>query len=165
VKGHGIVRPMSSIRLIAPAERGLLAPLLEELLAHYSMPAPDRERIRAALVEQPPGVEMLVAFDAAETPISFASFAQIFPGLATAPQFYMKELYVAASHRGTGLGEAMMRELAKIAHARGCTRVDWTTQVDNVGARAFYERIGARVVEEKVYFRLDAEGIAALTRG
>jgi hypothetical protein len=32
----------------------------------------------------------------------------------------------------------------------------------NIGAVAFYGRIGARVVEEKVYFRLDEEGIARL---
>jgi ribosomal protein S18 acetylase RimI-like enzyme len=105
---------------------------------------------------------MLVAFDPSGAPTGFASFAQIFPGLGTAPQVYMKELYVAKAGRGAGVGEALMRALARLARARGCTRIDWTTQQDNTGARAFYERIGARVVEEKVYFRLDGAKLTEL---
>jgi ribosomal protein S18 acetylase RimI-like enzyme len=76
----------------------------------------------------------------------------------------MKELYVGAAARGAGVGEALMRALARIAVARGCTRVDWSTQRDNAGALAFYGRIGAKAVEDKVYLRLDAAGIAALAR-
>jgi GNAT superfamily N-acetyltransferase len=115
-------RPLE-VRLIAPAEREALAPLLEELLGHYAMQVLTREAIREALLTQPAAVEMLVAF-APEGPVGFASFAQIFPGLGVAPQFYMKELYVAAAKRSAGVGEALMRALARLAQDRGCTRVD-----------------------------------------
>ena len=154
---------MVAIRLIAAEERGALAPLVEELLRHYRMAAVEPAALERALAEQPASVEMLVAFGP-DGPVGFASFAQLFPGLGAAPQIYMKELYVAVAARGAGLGELLMRELARIAAARGCTRIDWTTQRDNAGACSFYERIGARVVEEKVYFRLDGAAIAALSR-
>jgi ribosomal protein S18 acetylase RimI-like enzyme len=150
-----------TVRPLAPGERGMLAPLLEELLRHDAMPAPDQARIGQVLAEQPPGVEMLVA-EGPEGPLGFASFAHIFPGLGTAPQLYMKEIYVAHAARSRGIGEALLRALAQIATERGCTRIDWTTQDTNDGARAFYERIGARVLTEKVYFRLDEAAIAAL---
>jgi ribosomal protein S18 acetylase RimI-like enzyme len=154
---------MLSIRLLDPSSRPALAPLLGELLRHYAMPAPEDAALRASLAGQPPGVEMLAAF-APEGPVGFASFAHLFPGDGNAPQFYMKELYVAAAWRGAGVGEALMRALSRIAEARGATRIDWSTARTNAGALAFYGRIGGRVVEEKVYFRLDAGGIAALSR-
>lgn len=154
-------RPSFAIRLIEPHERPALAPLLAELLDHYAMDSPGEDAIRRALGEQPPGVEMLVAF-AAAGPVGFASFAQLFPGLASDPQIYMKELYVEAGWRSAGVGEALMRALARVGAARGCTRVDWSTSQANERGIAFYHRIGAHVVEDKVYFRLDASGIAAL---
>lgn len=152
---------MFQTRLLAPDERPILAPLIGELLCHYGMPVPDEPALVRALAEQPPSVEVIAAI-APEGPVGLASFAQLWPGLGAAPQIYMKELYVAASARGTGVGEELVRALARIAVARGCTRVDWSTSRENAGAVAFYGRIGARVVEEKVYFRLDEEGIARL---
>jgi ribosomal protein S18 acetylase RimI-like enzyme len=150
-----------AIRLIEPHERPALAPLLVELLEHYAMISPGEDAIRQALADQPQGVEMLVAF-APGGPVGFASFAQLFPGLGSDPQIYMKELYVAAPWRSAGVGEALMRALSRVGAARGCTRIDWSTSRTNDRGIAFYLRIGAHVVEEKVYFRLDAEGIAAL---
>ncbi len=138
----------------------MLAPLVAELLGHYAMAPAGASRIEAALAAQPAGVEVLAAF-VDGSPAGFASFAQIFPGLGIAPQIYMKELYVGAAHRSARLGERIMRALAVLARERGCTRVDWTTQRDNAGACAFYRRIGARAVEEKIYFRLDEAGLAA----
>ncbi len=150
-----------TLRLLAGADRSAAAPLLVELLTHYGLESPPEEAMRASLSAQPPGVEMLVAFGA-EGPVGLASFAQLFPGLGAAPQIYMKELYVSSAHRGEGIGEVLLHELARVAVARGCTRLDWSTEKNNRGARAFYDRIGARVVEEKVYYRLDAAGLSAL---
>src|SRR6185437_7037126 len=147
--------------LLWPDERPILAPLIGELLRHYGMPVPDESALVRALAEQPDSVEMIAAI-APEGPVGLASFAQLWPGLGAAPQIYMKELYVAASARSTGVGEGIVRALARVAAERGCTRVDWTTSRENIGAVAFYGRIGAQVVEEKVYFRLDQEGIARL---
>jgi len=148
-------------RLLAPDERPLLAPLGAELFRHYRMSAPGEPALARLLAEQPPGVEMIAAISPAG-PVGLASFSQLWPGLGARPDIYMKELYVAAFARGTGVGEVLLRALARIAAARGCTRVDWSTSRDNTGAVAFYRRVGARVVEEKVYFRLDEEGIGRL---
>src|SRR5262249_44233799 len=128
--GRGIMResatdpgPALETRLLAQGERGEIAPLMGELLRHYDLPVPDEPEIRRILLEQPSGVEMLVAFAGGpreRLPVGVASFAQIFPGLGAAPQIYMKELYVAAAFRGAGVGEALMRALAGVASARGC---------------------------------------------
>jgi ribosomal protein S18 acetylase RimI-like enzyme len=152
---------MFHTRLLEPDERPLLAPIVGQLLRHYGLPAPDDAALARLLADQPPGVEILAAFTPGG-PVGLASFAQLWPGLGAAPQIYMKELYVAAAARSAGVGEVLLRALARLASARGCTRVDWSTSRDNTGALAFYRRMGARAVEEKVYLRLDAEGIARL---
>lgn len=152
---------MIETRLLALEERPLLAPLFAELFAYYGEAVPDEAALVRAIVEQPPGVEMIAAIGT-EGPVGLACFSHIFPAISASSQIYMKELYVGASARGAGVGEILVRALARIAVARGCTRLDWTTARDNAGAQAFYRRLGARVVEEKVFFRLEGSDLARL---
>lgn len=152
---------MIETRLLAPDERAMLAPLFAELFAHYGEEVPDEATLRRAIAREPPGVEMLAAL-APSGPVGLACFSHIFPALSGTPQIYMKELYVSASARGAGAGEILMRALARLAVERGCTRLDWTTARDNVGAQAFYHRIGAQVVEEKVFYRLEGDALGRL---
>jgi len=74
----------------------------------------------------------------------------------------MKDLFTLAAARGRGVGHALMAFLARLALERGCGRVDRTAETDNPEALAFYDRLGARRVEEKVYFRVDGEALKAL---
>src|SRR5690349_2639927 len=41
------------------------------------------------------------------------------------PTLYIKELYVAESGRGRGIGEALMRSAAREALALGCATIKW----------------------------------------
>jgi len=54
-----------------------------------------------------------------------------------------------------------MRFLARLAVERDCVRLDWTAETDNGAALSFYDRLGARRVAEKVYFRFDGDALAA----
>ena len=74
----------------------------------------------------------------------------------------MKDLFTVEEARGLGIGEAIMRYLARYALDRGCGRFDWTTEDGNARAMAFYERLGARRVTDKVYYRLDGDTLAKL---
>ena len=49
---------------------------------------------------------------------------------------------VAASHRGQGLGSALLRATLEAASARGITRVELVVRADNVAAITLYERHG-----------------------
>jgi GNAT superfamily N-acetyltransferase len=59
------------------------------------------------------------------------------------PTLYIKELFVAESGRGQGIGEALMRAAAGEALALGCATIKWQVADWNTHARAFYERLGA----------------------
>ena len=52
---------------------------------------------------------------------------------------------VAASHRGCGIGAALLRATLDQATARGLTRVELVVRVDNRAAITLYERFGFEV--------------------
>ncbi|MFE2536484.1 GNAT family N-acetyltransferase [Streptomyces sp. NPDC059371] len=67
-----------------------------------------------------------------------------------------EELYVRDELRRQRVGERLMNDLRVIAAARpGCSRVEWMTDRDNPGARAFYKSLGFAEFEGKIVYRVD----------
>ena len=51
---------------------------------------------------------------------------------------YLQDLYVAAAHRGEGVGTQLIRGLAAVAVASDCDRMFWESHVGNARANVFY---------------------------
>ena len=149
---------MLEIRTLAKPDIDQLATLFEEMQRHYQVPVPPRSEIVGKLVQLPPGAEILVATIPAI--IGFAAFSTIYPGPGLKSGFFLKELFVAPSQRGTGTGRALMTAVARLAIARGHSRVDWTADRGNARLLDFYSGLGAVAQEEKVFYRLSAEALA-----
>jgi GNAT superfamily N-acetyltransferase len=77
------------------------------------------------------------------------------------PSLYLEDLYVRPSHRRRGIGRAFLRELARVAVARGCGRFDWTVLDWNAPAQEFYASLGARLLPGWRLCRLEGEALAA----
>jgi ribosomal protein S18 acetylase RimI-like enzyme len=75
---------------------------------------------------------------------------------------WVDAVFVSAAARSRGVGTALLRAVARLAVARGCTRVNWNTGRDNTAALALYRRIGARVWEDVVSLRLDGDALTRL---
>lgn len=151
------------IRPIAASDHEALAALMAEMQAHYRVPCPTPEAIRAGLASLPQGVEILVAeHDGALQ--GFAAAAAIYPGPGLASGLFLKELYVARDARGGGIGRALMRSLAELALMRGHRRLDWTADATNPDLLRFYESLGAAAQTEKVFFRLTGEALARMAQ-
>ncbi len=56
--------------------------------------------------------------------------------------------------RKYGVGHSLFRELARIALARDCGRIDWSVLNWNELAISFYHRIGAKPMDDWTSFRL-----------
>jgi hypothetical protein len=56
-------------------------------------------------------------------------------------------------------------ELAKIAHDRGCGRMEWAVLDWNESAIKFYRSLGAKPMDEWTVFRLTRDEIAKLASG
>jgi GNAT superfamily N-acetyltransferase len=77
---------------------------------------------------------------------------------------HLEDLFVRPSFRGKGIGKALLVELARIAVAKGCGRVNWNVLDWNTPALRFYEKLGARVLREWEVVRLDGDALQRLAR-
>lgn len=89
-------------------------------------------------------------------------FALFFTNYSTwlgRPGLYLEDLFVRPSHRGCGLGKALLCEVVRTAARRGCARVEWNVLDWNTPALEFYRRLGAVGMTEWTIHRLSGEAI------
>lgn len=155
---------MIEIREATPEDFELLLPLVLDLERHYEGdraigPAEGRAALAYALRPEAPGAT-LIALDygpeaakapAQPTAVGLATLYAMWPGKDLAPTCFLKELYVASSARGRGVGERLIREAGRRAAEIGAERLDLTTGGDNDGAQRFYERVGASRAPDVIY--------------
>lgn len=152
------------IAFFEPRHTAAVVDAFHELNCHYfGENAGAREAIHRHVVSDilgpESGVRIVVAMDG-EVVAGLATISLMYPAPDERGQLYMKDIYVCEAWRGRGVGEQIMRFLARYAVSRQCIRFDWTTEDWNAGAMAFYARLGARPVEEKVYYRLAGQDLA-----
>lgn len=145
------------IQALTPTEHEGLAVLMEEMQAHYRVPCPPRAAILAGLERRPEGSEILIAVETGV--VGFAAFSGIYPGPGLVPGYFLKEIFVAASHRGLGIGKALIAAMAERATARGYGRIDWTADRDDPKLLDLYRSLGAAEQPKKVFFRLAGDAL------
>jgi len=145
------------IRHAQKSDEAELARLLEEMEHHYGNVAPAGAAAAGAamLVAPPPsGMLCLVAEETMGRLSGFAILIPYFPAAHLSHGLFLKELYITAAARSSGLGKTLIEAIRKLAQKRGDTRVIWTTGTANSGAQRFYDRLGIRR-EGKVYYVMD----------
>ena len=75
---------------------------------------------------------------------------------------YLEDLFVKPEARGTGLGKALLAELAREAVARGYRRVDWSVLDWNTPSIDFYRSLGAQPQDEWTGYRLTGDALTRL---
>jgi GNAT superfamily N-acetyltransferase len=93
-------------------------------------------------------------------PAGFALFHSTFSTWESRPGIWLEDLYVPPVHRRSGVGAALLAHLAQITVARGCARLEWAALDWNQPALNFYEKIGARRLDDWVLHRLDGASLA-----
>ncbi len=78
------------------------------------------------------------------------------------PTLYVKELFVAPAARNMGIGEALMRGVARDAVRHGCGAIKWQVARWNADSMRFYERLGATQDHTWVDYALSPGAFAAL---
>jgi GNAT superfamily N-acetyltransferase len=77
------------------------------------------------------------------------------------PTLYIEDVFVLPEHRGAGVGGALLKKAASLAHERGCGRMEWTALDWNVNAQRVYEqRLGAKRMSEWFLYRMTREDLA-----
>jgi GNAT superfamily N-acetyltransferase len=157
---------------LRPAELrdvGAIVELIGELaefeqLTHLLQITP--EKLRPHLFGERPVAEALVAEvrfggDPARdaTVVGFALFFTNFSTFLAQPGLYLEDLYVRPSHRGQGIGEALLTRLARLAVERGYGRFEWSVLDWNEDAIRFYRRLGATVMPDWRICRITGDAL------
>jgi GNAT superfamily N-acetyltransferase len=74
----------------------------------------------------------------------------------------LEDLYVTPTHRGKGIGKALLAHLARVAVDQGCPRLEWDVLTWNTPAIRVYEAIGATTQTEWRIMRLAGEALTNL---
>lgn len=127
-------------------------------LATYER-APDQvngapELLRQALFGPDPSAQAIMA-ELDGRSVGFAVYYRTFSTWECRPGIWLEDLFVPPEHRRSGVGLALLRELARITVARGYTRLEWAALDWNEPALRFYERMEARRLDEWVMHRLE----------
>lgn len=157
------------IGLHLPSQRDSLIDLLIELAQHYDAGAATRDEVAAHLdgaLTGPASPIHLVTAARRDRVVGLAALV-VLPSLveATGPgrrQCQLKELFVATSSRSGSVGSSLLRWSAGYAVAQGCGRMDWNVKTTNVDGIRFYERHGARLVADRLSYRIEGPSLASL---
>jgi GNAT superfamily N-acetyltransferase len=156
--------PALTITSATAADVPLIRQLVHELATYEREPesatATDAD-LHAALFGDRPAAEVLLARVDGEA-VGFALFFHNFSTWTGRRGIYLEDLFVRPSARGLGAGRVLLETLAQIAKARGCARMDWAVLDWNDLAIGFYQRIGARRLDDWRIFRLTGEALDRL---
>lgn len=158
-----------TLRPAAPTDVPVIVQLIRELAAYEKLldqVVATEELIALALFGSNPKAQVIIA----EVGTVIAGFALYFPTFSTflaRPGLYLEDLYVRPQYRGMGIGKAVLSELAQIARADGCLRLEWSVLNWNQSAIDFYRRLGAKPQDDWTVYRLSGTALtemAALAR-
>lgn len=152
------------IRAAEPSEVGTILALMRELaefekLTHLFVATEDD--LADALFGTRPAAEALVA-ERDGTLVGYALFFHNYSTFLGRRGLYLEDLYVQPSQRGTGLGTAMLRQLAALAVERRCARFEWSVLDWNQPAIDFYEKMGATVLPDWRIVRVTGDALNTL---
>lgn len=94
--------------------------------------------------------------------VGFALFFHNFSTFLGRAGIYLEDLYVEPAHRGQGIGTALLSELARIAVARGCGRLEWWCLDWNTPSIEFYRSLGAEAMDDWTVYRISGETLGKL---
>ena len=150
-----------TIRPARETDSALIFELVRELaayekLSHEVDASPDA--IASALFGSAPRLYC----DIAEWNGEAAGFAVWFLNFSTfrgRHGIYLEDLFVRPAYRGRGIGKALMARLAQRCVDGGLTRFEWSVLDWNRPSIAFYESIGAQVMDEWKVCRLSGRAL------
>ncbi len=159
-----MTKPGIEIRSATASDVPLLLTLIRQLaeyehLAHEVVAT--EESLGAALFGPRPAAEALIGSLEGQA-VGFALFFQNFSTFLGRPGLYLEDVFVQPAFRGRGLGEALLRHVAREAVRRNCGRFEWAVLDWNEAAIRFYQKLGARQLNDWRIFRVTDDALRRL---
>ena len=130
----------------------------ERLLDHVIA---TEELLEETLFGENSNVEVLLACDENQI-LGFALYFRTFSTFLGRPGIYLEDLFVREFARGKGIGEALLRRIARSTLEMGGGRLEWSVLDWNQSAISFYKKMGAVPLNEWTTFRVTGEKLKEL---
>ena len=154
-----------TFRPAEPADTDLILTFIR-LLAEYEHMADQvvatRELLEKQLFVQKNAEVLFAVADGEE--VGFALYFYNFSTFLGRSGLYLEDLFVKSQYRGRGYGKAILQELARIAVARGCGRMEWWCLDWNQPSIDFYRSLGAEPMDEWTVYRLTGDTLLNLAQ-
>ncbi len=155
-----------TVRRAQPQDAPTLLRLIAALADYEKLEPPDteaQERLRRdgwpENGDRPRFTAWLAEVDSSDSaPAQAVGYAITFETYSTflaRPTLYIEDIFVLPAHRRQAVGSALMQRLLQAAQESGCGRIEWVVLDWNTDAQQFYQRFGARHLQDWQYYRLD----------
>lgn len=154
------------IRKLQPADVPRLLQLIDGLADYEKLARPDvaaRERLAADATSDPPRFQTLLAEIDGEL-VGYAIYFFTYSTFRARPTLYLEDVFVLPELRGQGAGVALFRACARQAVGNNCARMEWQVLAWNQPSIEFYQRLGARHLDDWLPFRLEDAALLAVGR-
>ena len=159
--------PRFNLRATAPADIPALHRLMRDFATYEKLEHRfhiSEAGLRDVLFGTGPALGSILA-EVENTPVGFALWYFIFGTFSGRWGLFVEDIYVEPSHRGSGIGVALFRHMARVAAERDCLDMQWNVLDWNTPAIEFYRRIGARPVRGWIPQQLSGDALMALAKG
>ena len=119
------------------------------------------ERLYAAMFGENAVVEGLIAL-AGQTLVGYAIYYPNFSSFRAQRGMYLEDIYINNKYRGMGLGETIIKEIARTAASRGFERIDFMVLDWNTPAVNFYKKLGAVRDDQERHFKFNDDAFVEL---
>jgi len=153
-----------NIRRAQPGEAGLVLAFIRELAAYEKLShevEATEAMIADALFGERPQLYCAIAESNGE-PVGFAVWFVNFSTFSGRHGIYLEDLYVRPSHRGRGLGKALLVYLARECVKNGWSRLQWAVLDWNAPSIAFYKSLGAAMLDDWTLCRVTGPALTRL---
>jgi GNAT superfamily N-acetyltransferase len=153
-----------TVRQAGPTDVATILTLIRELAAYEELTqecVASAESLHQHLFGERQVAEVLLA-EVGHEAVGFALFFTSFSTFLAKPCLYLEDLFVRPDQRKIGAGKALLKALAHLGVERDCGRIEWHVLDWNQLAIDFYDRQGARHMDDWYVYRLDRAGMEAL---
>lgn len=94
--------------------------------------------------------------------VGYAIYFYTFSSFVGRAGIWLEDVYVRPQFRKRGAGRKLIEAVAQIGAERNCGRFEWTALNWNEHALDFYDRLGAKKMDEWILLRMNAAQLARL---
>jgi len=153
-----------TIRKIESSDLPSIIALLRDFAAFENLSeycTATEERFHAAMFGENAFVEGLIVLDD-QKPIGYSLIHPSFSSFRGQQGIYLEDVYVDATYRGSGVGELLLKAVARLACDRGFERIDFQVLDCNVNAIKFYKKLGAESNDNETHFKFSDDAFQRL---